>query len=169
MFLNVFLTVPLHSNIFLFILQLTWSNLAYLEENGSINITIITFPSITFLSVNPNKTQQSWAGSQLCNVLEICCKYWNHICLAVFPGFHYEVLVSLMPQGLWTQIKTSENFDMHICKRSSVQHSTVLALPHTSEQPFWVPEIRGIKEARNIYVKKIKHKEKIRKMHAYYS
>lgn len=116
------------------------------------NIPNITFPSV--LSVNPNKTQQSWAGSQLWNVLKICCKYWNHICLAVLPGFHYEVLVSLMPQVLWTQIKTSENFDMHICKRFSALHSTVLALPHTSEQPLWVPEFGGTKEARNTWEKK---------------
>lgn len=119
---------------------------------GEMNIPITTFPSV--LSVNPNKTQQSWAGSQLWNVLELCCKYWNHICLAVLPGFHYEVLVSLMPQGLWTQIKTSENFYVHIYKRSSVQHSTALALPHTSEQPLWVPEFGGTKEARNTWGKK---------------
>lgn len=156
-------TVSCHSNTVFFILNQCEAILPIFEGMEEMNIPIITFPSV--LSVKPSKIQQSWAGSQLWNVLEICCKYWNHICLAVLPGFHYEVLVSLMPQGLWTQIQTSENFDMHICKIFAVKHCMALALPHTFEQLLWVPEFGGITEARSI----LKKKKGKKKMYVQYS
>lgn len=119
---------------------------------GEINIPVITFLSV--LGVNPNKTQQRWTGSQLWNVLELCCKYWNYIFLAVLPGCHYEVLVSLMLQGLWTQIKISENFDMHICKKSSVHCNAVLALPCTSEDPHVFQNLEAVKKPKTHLRKK---------------